>query len=227
MTIRYTIGPFGQPSWRCLAISVELLRRLEPTAIFHVSHQGPILRHIPNVRYHPQDAALNYFGKYIPSRWNIQDHEVWLDNDHIMWSLPPAWERFKARRDAALVWRVDHSYHGSYAGEIWALRGDGWQVSAGMWGLPPGIEMPCPVSRGDDPPQEEMGGCALFLAGIPEHEEVWEKDEVRIYHPFHSAIKGRDKIGIHGVHLMNLNPGWNGGAEPMMDWIEKTYGIKT
>lgn len=216
LVIRWQIGPFTGASLRALDISIRLMQRLEPEAGLHVTHQGP-LNQKPGVHYHEQEHMYSH-GRFYPPRFDQQAHEIWMENDHILWTLPPAWERFKARRDAVLAWIVDWDYYGSYAERVQDFR-----ACPGMWGLPPGLVMPPPPAEENGNDQEEQGYVAWWLRTHPPHEIVTH-DEVSAYMPNHDILKHtHSRLGTHGVHLPGLNRGWSAGGEKMLDEIERRY----
>lgn len=229
MIIRYQMGPFGEISWRCLRVAVKLMQKLEPDAEFHVTYQtgvkGPPFEEIPGVEYHWQGSCEYPAGRHKPPRFDINQHEVWMDNDHIMWSLPPGWGEFKKRSNAVLIWRTDWSYYGhEYSIKIGSLF-PGANASAGMWGLPPGVEWGTPAldSQPHSRNQEEMGWVVYNLFKHPYHEYIYESQEVTAYNPGHPVLGGRkNKVGTHGIHLMGMNRGFNGSGKRMLDYIENT-----
>ena len=228
MIVRYQMGPFDDRhgSWSALELACVLMRRLEPGARIIVTCQGDIMndRTVPGVEYLPQQSLEgNPYceGRHVPNRYGVNEHEVWADNDHIMWDLPEGWRRFTARPDAALVWRCDWKYYGSYSPA--AARGDSWDASAGMWGLPPGAVMPRPVYINKaSPNMDEYGWVIKFLAEWPEHEYITQ-EEVPIYCPQHDSLKHRDVIGTHGVHLNGVNRGWNAKGQQLLTELRRKY----
>lgn len=220
MVIRWQIGPFGEMSWRALNLSVRLMQRLEPTADFFIVHQGDVRIGIEGVNYFQQENMYSHgrfqrpYAQYLgPPR-----HEVTMENDHILWALPPAWERWKARSDAALAWIVDWDYYGNYAERV-----GGFRACPGMYGLPPGMVMPAPPEseRGDD--QAEQGWVACWLREHPPHEIVTH-DEVTAYMPDHVVLgTTHDRVGTHGVHLPGLNRGWNSKGEKLIEELERKW----
>lgn len=225
MIVRYQVGAYSDgPSWDSLDLAIRLMQRLEPAAEIHVTHQGTLVHQIPNVIYHPQtlpDGAPYCDGRHIPLRFDLVQHEVWLDNDHIMWTLPPGWKAWRDSQFAVLIWRCDWKYYGTYDTELrQAIPDRTWHASAGMWGLPPGLIMPAPEYRGAERNQDEYGFTISWLAAQRYHEYVYQ-DEVPIYCPDHNALTGKDVIGTHGVHLNGLNRGWNARGELLLKGLRK------
>ena len=71
-----------------------------------MTFQGPQLTNRSDTTYHQQmSKGLEWgpsWGKFQPPRMNILGHEVWMDNDLILWDLPPAWLRFTRSEEKAL-----------------------------------------------------------------------------------------------------------------------------
>lgn len=218
LIIKWQMGDFGEWSWRALNLSIRLMQRLEPTAWYAVIHQGAIREKLPHVAYYQQEPGMYSHGRFeAPEHWD-DHHMMYLENDHIMWSLPPAWERWRMRSDASLVWIVDWDYYGNYAERV-----GGFRACPGMFGLPPKSRMPFPPvsERGDD--QNEQGFIAVWLKEHPPHEIVTH-DEVSAYMPNHDILKHtHSKLGTHGVHLPGLNRGWSRGAEELIVELERKY----
>ena len=219
LVIRWQIGPFGEMSWRALRLSVVLMQRLLPEANLIITHQGPIpaLGEIVGPEYIGQENLYSH-GRFVPERFDHTAHELWLENDHILWAIPPGMTRWMSRDDATLVWIVDWDYYGNYADRVGDFR-----ACPGMYGLPPGVTMPAPPAseRGDD--QAEQGYVAAWLREHPPHEIVTH-DEVAAYMPNHDILKHtHSKLGTHGVHLPGLNRGWSRGAEELIVELERKY----
>ena len=229
MIIRWQMGPFGKVSWKALETSIRLMKRMEPEARLIVTHQAGVPNRIHkdllDVQWHAQDAMLYPIGRHMPPRFNIDDHEVWMDNDHIMWDLPMGWNRFKSRRNAVLIWRTDWSYYGDFDESIHMTMGKGFDASAGMWGLPPNREWSVPkhLMARSDANQHEMGWVVDQLTHGSWQEYIYE-DQVSCFNPDHPVLGSRKNIvGTHGVHLMGLNRGFNPQGEELLEKIRREH----
>jgi hypothetical protein len=210
------------------------MKRLLPKAEFHLTHQIGLdagekalgsIDHLGFVHFHKQEAGEYPWGRHKPARFDKDSHEVWLDNDHLMWELPPAFKYWVKREDAALIWRTDWEYYGPYSKVIKYVHGI--NASAGFFGLPPGVELDTsgdPIST-EDINQEEMGVTVWSLLSFARHEYVYEDDEVTVYNPDHPVLK-KDKVGKYGVHLMGLNRGFNPKGEKLLYELRAEHGME-
>lgn len=228
LVIRYQIGPFGEMSWRALQLSVCLMQRtildagMDDETDILIVHQGPMhpVCGLSNVTYHAQENLYSHGRFAWPEDYPqpVDAHVLVLENDHIMWAIPPGMTRWLTRSDATLAWIVDWDYYGNYADRV-----GGFRACPGMYGLPPGVVMPSPPieERGDD--QAEQGYIAAWLKEHPPHEIVTH-DEVAAYMPNHDILRHtHSKLGTHGVHLPGLNRGWSRGAEELIVELERKY----
>lgn len=216
LIVSYQNGPWSDGcSVRSLNLAIKLMQRILPHAEIHVTTQAP-LQELPSVIYHQQESLYSH-GRFCQPL-DINLHRLHCENDHILWMLPPAVNRWLARNDATLAWLVDWDYYGNYAERV-----GGFRACPGMYGLPPGLVMPMPPleERGDD--QSEQGFVASWLREHPPHEIVTH-DEVSCYMPNHDILKHtHSKVGTCGVHLAGLNRGWSAGGEKLLGELEKMY----
>ena len=197
------------------------MQRLVPDAHFVVVHQGPPAIYIPSVTYCPQENLYSpgRFERPHASMFDGTQHELTLENDHIMWAIPPGMQRWLERSDATLAWIVDWSY---YADEYMERVG-GFMACPGMYGLPPGLAMPPHGHSGPAIDLLEQGHVAAWLREHPPHEIVTH-DEVSAYMPNHDILKHtHSKVGTHGVHLPGLNRQWSPGGEQLLAELERRY----
>lgn len=207
-------------AWAMLDASQECMRFLEPDAEFHVSYQnGMHGTQRSDTTYHEQNAADfkegPSWGKFYPARFDINQHEVWMDNDLILWNLPPAWIRFREHNDMALGNDCNFGYHGTYSNHIRV------KLSSGFFGLPPKCTLevksgyvddagnPLPSTNHD---QEEMGGLSDWICAKFDELHlslVNMTEEAPCYNPL--SHEGslfpivRLDWGRYGVHLSGAN----------------------
>jgi hypothetical protein len=205
-------------AWAMLELSQDLMRTLEPDAEFHVTYQRSLRGSRSDTTYHHQQ--LDGFpgpswGKFHPPRFDASTHEVWLDNDVILWELPRAWKVFTSAKDVAMGNLCNFGYHGTYCNHIRL------PLSSGFLGLPPYFTPDIRTGWADDEgkplptynhDQEEMGAAAYYLC---EHFDdahlvlVDMESEVPCYNPL--SIPGspfpvvRRRWGRHGIHLSGCN----------------------
>jgi hypothetical protein len=217
LVVRYQFGGWSGFPARALNLSVRLMQRLCPDAEFHITSQGPC-EIIPGVNYH-QQASLYSCGRFIPERFDIAAHELFLESDHILWEIPPGMSRWLARDDATLAWIVDWSYNA----EQYATRIGDFLACPGMYGLSPGDSMPGHGYQGEGIDMVEQGHIAAWLKEHPPHEIVTH-EEVSAYMPNHDILRHtHSKLGTHGVHLPGLNRGWSADGEKLIAELERKY----
>jgi len=210
-------------SWDVLNLSLDLMRKLLPDAEFHVNWQRQMHgEERPDVQYHQQDPrkySPPSMGKLDPLRFNVNDHELWLDNDHLMWAFPPCWDDWVKSDKAALIWRLKSSYCGTYT-HTCKIAG-----TSGFFGLPPGYTPPpfdtiVPFDMNRD--QEEMGYVSQFLGEFEEQYFVDEGKEFTCYTPPIPHWETCQEFGTCGTHLTGVNRGsWN--PYPIMQEIRRRF----
>lgn len=213
MIIRWQCGNWGgarkEVPWDCLNLSMELMRRCFPKAKFHVNWQGEFCGELqPDVVYHKQDGS-NYhppsMGKLDPLRYGPDEHELWLDNDHIMWDIPEAMYAWLDDPKGAFIWRLKSGYYGSFTGRC-PIR-----ATSGFFGLPPNsppwppYEHPVPAGGNCD--QEEMGYVASYLGQFKQVYFADEGDEFTLYTPGSEGWPAQLEFGTCGTHLSGVNRG--------------------
>lgn len=224
MIIRYQMLSTSRLApWRALRLAVTLMRRLEPEATLIVRAQGEVPDAFRSdlekgaraILTHSSEPGIR--GRHTPPRWNSGEHEVWCDNDHIMWKLPLAWEMFKKDRKHALLWEVPWAYYGRYDGRV------AGQYSAGMWGLPPGCDWRTPPEEAMDD-SDEMGWTIREVQRRCPQWLTVTYEEVSCYCPEHPVLAAQaSHLGSCGTHLMSLNRGWNAAGERMLNELEERY----
>ena len=177
-----------------------------------MTFQGPQLTNRSDTTYHQQmSKGLEWgpsLGKFQPPRMNILGHEVWMDNDLILWDLPPAWLRFTRSDEKALGNLCLTGYHGSFSHSI------RHQLSSGFFGLPPGYIpriSPGPVEI-PNYDQEEMGALAYYLCENFSDSRL-ELVDLEKEAPCYNPLSGPGSVfpierlewGHFGIHLSGCN----------------------
>lgn len=213
MIVRWQCGSWGGAAfsyaWQSLNVSIDLMRKLFPDATFHVNWQGQFNGPPrPGVQYHKQNGA-DYepasMGKLDPKRFDINDYELWLDNDHLMWAIPQAVTDWLASPDGVLMWNINRGYYGSFSARC-PLGG-----TSGFFGLPPNSpDWPPyehPVPKGGNCDQEEMGYVATYLGQFEHKFWVYEGKEFTLYSPGSEGWPAQLEWGTCGIHLSGINRG--------------------
>lgn len=215
MIIRWQCGNWGgapvNVPWDCLNLSIDLMRKLFPLAKLYVNYQGNFYGNgRPGVSYHHQNSG-DYeppsMGKLDPRRYGPWDHELWLDNDHMMWAIPGPMKEWLADPEGALVWKMKSGYYGSFTP---FCEGG----TSGFFGLPPNApEWPPfehPVPHGGNWDQEEMGYVAAYCTTFKRRYFVYEDREFTLYSPGSPGWPAQLEYGTCGTHLSGVNRGnWN------------------
>lgn len=86
------------------------------------------------------DKVKNSWWKYAPPRLDSSKYEIILDNDVILWKMPPT--LLSSIREGALVALSDAAgrYYGDFFNEVDAYD-QGLCLNAGLIGMPPGFSM--------------------------------------------------------------------------------------
>lgn len=218
LIVHWQHGPWSHgPSLQCLNLSLRLMQKLLPDAELHVTSQAPI-QVLEGVQYHYQQSLYS-LGRFECPEWPLDAKVLYLENDHVMWAVPPGMARWLARDDATLAWIVDWAYNA----DEYAQRIGDFLACPGMYGLKPGERIPSHGYTGEGVDLVEQGHIALWLKEHGPHEIV-TVEEVTAYMPNHPILGGmHDKLGTCGTHFPGLNRGWNSGGEKMIEELERRY----
>lgn len=139
--LRWTIGEVHACGYRTLRDSVKRLRDLydfdfvichnnqNPAQLEFLKSLGVEL--IDQIGY--QSLEKYTFMKLSPSRLRPEGHEIFLDNDVVLYKKIPEIDQF-IESDATLVYEGLYGLHGAYS------LPKGIHVNSGIFGLPPGYE---------------------------------------------------------------------------------------
>lgn len=171
--------------------------------------------------------------KLAPLRLFPDRHEIALDNDCILWALPPtlaAWLEGASRTGACLMAEDVRACHGRFAA-LCPSR----PVNSGIRGLPPGFDIAAALRdaiaacernasvtqtflcEGDE---QGLQAAALSLA-TPLH--LVRLQEVTICSPFHPHLPHLGPCGAHFVGLNVRHLPWNYYDRPADDWMREHW----
>ncbi len=140
--LRWTIGEVHACGYRTLRDSVKRLRDLYDFD-FVICHNGQNTAQLEfleslGVELHAQDGYQSLekqtFMKLTPFRLRPDGHEIFLDNDVVLYDCPSEIDQFLAS-DSTLVYEGLYGLHGAYT------LPKGIHVNSGIFGLPPGFDM--------------------------------------------------------------------------------------
>lgn len=218
LIVHWQHGPWSHgPSLQCLNLSIRLMQRILPAAELHVTTQAPIQK-LPGVEYHYQQSLYS-MGRFHCPQWPANAHVLYLENDHVMWAIPPGMSRWLERTDATLAWIIDWAYNA----DEYAERVGDFLACPGMYGLKPGDRMEPHGHSGEGIDLLEMGYIALWLKEHGPHEFI-TTEAVTAYMPNHPILgESHRRLGTCGTHFPGLNRGWSQGGEMMISELEKRY----
>ncbi len=232
--VRWTVGDVSSRGWEALRLSIHCAFRLfGPQARYSVcvntvplaqaqartgAVPGLISWHAvtaddipPALRPHLDPHMAEGVGwKLIPPRLFPDRHELSLDNDCLLWALPPAVGEFLDRTDAVLMAEDVDRCLGQFqdAPVVGA-------VNSGIRGLPPGFALlpallPWLTGKVLRSELDEQG---LQAAALQPSLRV-RTDEVTICSPFWPRNPELGSCGAHFVGLNSKNIPWNYYDEP-------------
>jgi len=191
------------------------MRRLIPDAHLVVCHNGerdPIpwpadeiidQRTINfNLPYDPSGPGW----KLYPPRLNIDAWELWLDNDLILYEMPPAIEEF-FQSDRLLI---SEAFKRSYSERFDSLVPQGVNYNSGILGLPPGFDFEAHLT----PLMQDRVGWTDHFDEQSLVAHIFHKHDPLIV-PMKEVqvLQERYIKGSHGIHFVGLNGGdvkhWN------------------
>lgn len=176
----------------------------------------------PMLRAHLDDAmAEGVAWKFAPLRLFPDRHELSLDNDCVLWSMPPAIERWLADdRGACLLAEDVRACFGQFADEC----GDEPR-NAGVRGFPPGFDLAGaldavlrarPVKLASELDEQGLQVAALSRSGRP---FVVSLDDVSICSPFPPHLPHLGRCGAHFCGLNARDLGWELDGRPASELV--------
>jgi hypothetical protein len=149
LIVRWTIGPCNRLGLTCLKRSIKSWIKTfgRPSNGIFVCHNGiktkelDILRDLDvdlieqskyksSLKIPPFDSAW----KFYPPRISKDDHEVFIDNDLIVYSKFSELDNFLSRKDAAIVTAAHKPFFGNFQNRIPKEQD---AINTGFFGLPP------------------------------------------------------------------------------------------
>lgn len=210
---RWTIGNTSDVGMDMLVTSISLMRRFHDFDCF-VCHnnlkpgQMERLAGIPDatlVAQSPKALPIPPKGvawKLYTPRLDINRHEVFIDNDLVVFKKMPKMESFLESRDSVIYTRsLFHNF-----GTFKPFLPKEFRLNSGLFGLPPGFDFDAEVRSGLkgktawDDPFDEQGLVALILSCQPTRIEIG-LDEIMICH------EGKFGPAEYGYHFVFANRG--------------------
>jgi hypothetical protein len=171
-----------------------------------------------------QDMAEGVAWKLAPLRFFPDCHELSLDNDCILWALPPSIRRWLESPDDAqqcLMAEDVKACHGQFA----ALCPPGPR-NAGIRGLPPHFDLAAALQAVIDARQEQTGRPLALTSELDEQGlqvaalsraaplATVSLQEVSVCSPFHPHLPGLGRCGAHFVGLNARHIAWDYYGRP-------------
>jgi hypothetical protein len=225
--VRWTVGDVSDRGFEALRLSIAgAVRIFGPAARYAVAvntidpatarrRTGPVPDAVKWVAVGPDDLpsrlrphldggmAEGVAWKLAPLRLFPDRWELSLDNDCILWALPPSLERW-------LAGPADRSL--AIAADVRAMFGVFTDAcgpeprNTGIRGLPPEFDLEAALlaTVGDVRLATELDEQGLQVAAFLAHGDVTtvSTDEVTIASPFHPH---QEHLGTHGAHFVGLN----------------------
>lgn len=219
--VRWTFGPHCEEGFHCLERSVKSWHEvfgdhfdcvicyngLSPKQIRNLkSLQVPIIdqrQYTNSIKLPPWDTTW----KLYPPRLRLGAHEVFIDNDLVVYSQLPTMTRFLDRDDLCICTQAHARFYGRY--RSWAPSGK--DINSGLFGLCPNFDLQTTIDRflklyprlrWDDHCDDE--GMLAFLFSKRPFEliplkDIWACNPNAMFAPY--------GLGRFGTHFVSLNGG--------------------
>jgi hypothetical protein len=172
--------------------------------------------------------------KFAPLRVFEERCELALDNDAILWSLPPSIERWLvdgASQGECLLAEDVRPCHGQFD----ELVPQGRSLNSGIRGLPPGFDFGAALRTIVALREQELNAPLIFASELDEQGlqavalsrgarlHAVTVDEVTICSPFHPHIPHLGRCGAHFVGLNGRHIAWNYYDRPADEWMTEHW----
>jgi hypothetical protein len=172
--------------------------------------------------------------KFAPPRLFPTAFELALDNDAILWALPPSIDRWLAsasrRGDCLLAQDARAAY-----GQLAPLAPADPALNSGIRGLPPGFDLERALLRTITAREQQLGRPLVFDSELDEQGlqaaalsragrlHVVTMDEVAICSPFHPHSPELGRCGAHFVGLNSRHIAWDYYGRPADEWMTQHW----
>jgi hypothetical protein len=164
--------------------------------------------------------------KLAPLRMFPDRHEIALDNDCILWELPPALRAWLEREpaQACLLAEDVRACFGQFAAHCGSAP-----RNSGIRGLPPGFSLERalramldvhPVQLASELDEQGLQAAALARCGTL---DVVPLDEVAVCSPFPPHLPGPGSCGVHFVGLNAKRVRWTVDDRPAEELLRENY----
>lgn len=206
--IRLTLGPVSQQGIETLLMSLRQLDKLYPECdvvvcanqldnIHKIKH--PIINqqeYINSLSYPPKEG-YNVHWKLYPPRLREGSHEIFIDNDIILFKRLPEIDLFLSS-DSTLLYEGLHGLHGNYEVPI--------KINSGIFGMPPGFRLF--LEKNWENPFDEQGFVGSSLIKYHEY-HVIKQTTIPILEPWMTDKSVFSALGVHFVGVNRyFHPGW-------------------
>ena len=164
--------------------------------------------------------------KLAPLRMFPERHEIALDNDCILWTLPPALRGWLEREpaQACLLAEDVRACFGQFAAHCGVEP-----RNSGIRGLPPGFSLERalramldvhPVQLASELDEQGLQAAALARSGVL---DIVPLDQVTVCSPFPPHLPRPGSCGVHFVGLNAKRVRWRDGERPAEELLRENY----
>lgn len=171
--------------------------------------------------------------KLAPLRCFPDRHELSLDNDCVLWALPPGMAHWlaEARLDGACLMAEDvRACYGQFAPQC-----PDRPHNAGIRGLPPGFDLDQALRAAIELRERQTGAPLAFASELDEQGlqaaalcssaplHTVTLQEVSVCSPFHPHLPDLGQCGAHFVGLNTRHIAWDYYGRPADDWMAEHW----